>query len=373
MSEKIVERIERDLAIPNLAEALADRLSGSDFYSLLLAVLKRKVHKIEPAHLAHSSPVTKSCTLDARLMNKLEGIAYDVASNYEAIELSPLCPLGSVAKLSGLEQSNVMSTIKSFECASDPTIGMALECAGRRKNLDARKATTRLCTSQRVLRLPLPVNPAFTAHFKLFSLVNAGRDTGSFDFESAALREHLAFYLDFLQALKASGNFNFSQIAVELSHTLVVSHLCSRSEIDKQEIRTTVRARDSSTTESVLSRHSINWAKTTNSPSTDLVAFALPAHLIKQLEIMNEAVIAPLRLQHLEVEFGFNLHRLTGLGYYKGPCFHIKLKNVAGESFNLADGGFVDWTQALLSDSKERLMTSAIGTELLCRIFKQAQ
>ena len=36
----------------------------------------------------------------------------------------------------------------------------------------------------------------------------------------------------------------------------------------------------------------------------------------------------------------------------------------------LADGGFVDWTQTFLADRKERLMTSAIGTELLCRMFR---
>jgi hypothetical protein len=50
------------------------------------------------------------------------------------------------------------------------------------------------------------------------------------------------------------------------------------------------------------------------------------------------------------------------------------MKNQAGDSFMLADGGFTDWTQLLLGDSKERLMTSAIGTELICRLFrKQSQ
>jgi len=47
------------------------------------------------------------------------------------------------------------------------------------------------------------------------------------------------------------------------------------------------------------------------------------------------------------------------------------MKNHAGESFMLADGGFVDWTQILLGDTKERLMTSAIGTELICRLFQK--
>jgi hypothetical protein len=373
MSEQIAKRIEKDLNIPDLATLLADRISGSDLYSLLLAVLKRRIKKIEPTQLSNSSPVTKSCDLDARFLNKVESIAYDIASSYEALELAPLCPLGSVATLSGLEQSNVLSTIKPFECASDPTIGLALESACRRKNPADRKTTTRLCTSQRVLRLPLPANPAFTAHFKLFSLVNAGRDTGSFDFESAALKEQISFYLNFLKALKASGNFAFEEIIVEISDTRVVAHLCSRFEIDRQEIRATVRAQDYSSSQRILSKHSVSWPKEIREPSIDLLPFDLPEHLIRQLEILNQSVLAPLSSEHTNVGFSFNLHRLTGLGYYQGPCFHIKLKNAQGEPFNLADGGFVDWTQLLLSDSKERLMTSAIGTELLCRMFRQKQ
>ena len=255
--------------------------------------MNEQIKKIEPTQLSHSSPVTKSCDIDARFLNKVESIAYDIASNYEALELAPLCP----------------------------TIGMALESASRRKNPADRKTTTRLCTSQRVLRLPLPANPAFTAHFKLFSLVNAGRDTGSFDFESSALKEQISFYLDFLHAL-----------------------------IDRQEIRATVRALDSSTSQRILSKHSVSWPKEIREPSIDLLPFDLPEHLIRQLEILNQSVRAPLSSLHTNVGFSFNLHRLTGLGYYQGPCFHIKL---------------------LLSDTKERLMTSAIGTEILCRMFRQ--
>jgi hypothetical protein len=65
------------------------------------------------------------------------------------------------------------------------------------------------------------------------------------------------------------------------------------------------------------------------------------------------------------------MHRLTGLGYYQGPCFHVRVKNESEQSFMLADGGFVSWTQLLLADSKERLMTSAIGTEMMCRVFQR--
>jgi hypothetical protein len=135
-----------------------------------------------------------------------------------------------------------------------------------------------------------------------------------------------------------------------------------------------VRAREHDSSAKVLQQYSHLWPKSPVSIASDLAQCDLPAHFIERLRLMEERVSQPLRSKHPTVSFRFNLHRLTGLGYYHGPCFHIKMKNHAGESFMLADGGFVDWTQLLLGDSKERLMTSAIGTELICRLFgKQSQ
>jgi hypothetical protein len=37
---------------------------------------------------------------------------------------------------------------------------------------------------------------------------------------------------------------------------------------------------------------------------------------------------------------------------------------------NLADGGFVDWTQKILSDRKQRMCISGIGLELLIKLIK---
>jgi hypothetical protein len=90
------------------------------------------------------------------------------------------------------------------------------------------------------------------------------------------------------------------------------------------------------------------------------------------MELLRENVCGPLQAEHSGVRFEFNLHRLTGLGYYEGPCFHIKLKNNLGQEFMLADGGLVNWTQRLLGDNKERLMTSGIGIELMCRVFRRS-
>ena len=40
-----------------------------------------------------------------------------------------------------------------------------------------------------------------------------------------------------------------------------------------------------------------------------------------------------------------------------------------GVTYRLADGGRIDWTQRLLSNRKERLLTSAIGISLVSLRF----
>ena len=104
-----------------------------------------------------------------------------------------------------------------------------------------------------MVRFPLPKTPGFTAHFKLFSLVSAGRDAGSFSFEVASLREHIGFYLSFLSNLQKS-DFAFADIEVEISDTRAVSHLCSIYNVDRDEIRANVGARDSSSASKLLEK-----------------------------------------------------------------------------------------------------------------------
>jgi hypothetical protein len=370
MSEQIAQRIARDLGLPNLIEALADNVSGSDLHSLLLTVLKRRVSKADASQLTNQSSVTQACNLDARLLNRLECVAYETAALFDAVELAPLSPLGAVSVLTGLDQANVLSTVRAFECASDPTIGLALECARRRKNPADRSSVTRVCSSQRVVRFPLPQNPAFTAHFKLFSLVSAGRDVGSFAFETAALREHVGFYLSLMRKLADNDDFAFEEIVVELSDTRVVAQLCALFNVDKDQIRASVRARDSSSASKLLEQYKVVWPKKVTNSAEQLAQYNLPKNLMMQLALVEQNVSASLSAEHPNVQFEFNMHRLTGLGYYEGPCFHIKARDGGGQVFALADGGFVGWTQKLLRDGKERLMTSAIGTELMCRVFR---
>ena len=357
----------RNLKTPELIEILS-RLPGSDLHSLLLAVLKRRVAGVDPAQLKRSNAATQASDVDSRLLHEVERAAYRSADQFDAIELSPLDPLGALHSLTGLDQANAVSTIRTFECTSDPTLGLAIECARRRQSPADRRRPTRLCAIQRVTRFPVPRKSGMTAHFKLFSLLSAARDEGSFSFEIHALREHINIYLSFLESLRNKG-FTFENVVVETSDTRVIAALCSRFGIDRDEIRASVKVRDPGSSDRLLARYSNLWPGRISRPSEALAAFDLPEHLLFQLRAIEQEVCARLAAEHKSVCFRFNMHRLNGLGYYRGPCFQIAGNNVREEFYPIADGGFVDWTRRMLRDEKERLLTSAVGIELLCRLF----
>lgn len=353
----------------DLLELLSKDLSGSQLHTVLLTAIKERVKEQSLTDITKTSKVTQACNLDGRLLHQVEGIAYQSAKDYKVVELAPLNPLGTTNQLSGLDQGNILSTIRAFEVASDPTIGLALNCAHLRKTQEQRKNNLSLCTSQRVVRFPEPTNPTYTAHFKLFSMVDSGRDRGSFGFELDALKSQLTVYLELLKALGQYG-FSHKDIVVELSDTRVVKALALSHGVDSDKIKSMVRASDSDSATRLLAQYQKIWVKAPTNIDDELGQYNLPAHHLLQLKALQKQVMEPLSIFYPGVHFCFNLHRLTGLNYYQGPTLHIKLQNLADQTFMVADGGFVDWTQRLLTDKKERLLTSAIGIELICRVFK---
>src|SRR5437764_7403233 len=81
-------------------------------------------------------------------------------------------------------------------------------------------------------------------------------------------------------------------------------------------------------------------------------------------------VVAPLAEQFPEIGVAFDPHRSAGRNYYTGICFAVYATDPAHGEHMVVDGGFTTWTQQLLSNQKERLLTSGIGTERLCSMFR---
>ena len=363
MPSRIARRIVAELRSPGLFSALADELTPGDLQSLLLEVYQARAKRAtEPDILARfeRTPLAAPSTVDARLLNEFDRVAFAAAEGFEAVDLSPVCPLGTSRALGGIDQNNVLTTIRNAELLGDPTPALALECARRRRKQSARTAEAlRLCSSHRVVRLQPFDFPGYSPHFRLFGMVSAGRDPGSSAFEFRHLREHVAFYLRLFRALNGVG-FSLAAPLVEITDLAAAEALLASAGVTREDVRKAVRAHIVGGSERFLAERALTLPDDT----TGSIAAA------PRLAMLQTPMIEPLRAEFPEAEFRFTLARLEGLGYYTGLCLRISPAAPDGVRYPVADGGFTGWTARLLQDRKERLLTSGIGSELVCRKYR---
>jgi hypothetical protein len=105
-------------------------------------------------------------------------------------------------------------------------------------------------------------------------------------------------------------------------------------------------------------------------PRRDLGALhaRLPRGAALRLDRLRERVLPAIAAEFPDTPVRLDLSRLEGLGYYRGPALRIRLDGPPGP-LPIIDGGFTAWTQALLADRKERLLASAMGSELVCKAY----
>jgi hypothetical protein len=300
--------------VPDLLDVLAERLSPTDLQTLLLAVYRRRAAKITPAQLLdrhERDRFVRPSGVAPAVLADFDRLAWSLLpGSYEAIELSPVCPLGTNAAIATVDQNKVVTTIRNSEVVADSTNVLALECAVRRRSLlrDDRRSQERVClaASHRLLRGQAFRSPDTRPHFRLLGLCAAGRDKGSFRFETAALVEQIGFYLRLLQEVAQQGS-------------------------SVERVRVAVTDLEEGRREPALREH----------------------------------VLAPLERDHPDVTVALDPDRESGRGYYVGTCFKLYTGTEDGTDHEIADGGFTTWTQQLLSNKKERLLISGLGTERL--------
>jgi hypothetical protein len=349
MASKIAHRIERELGMAGLVDALAGKLPASDLRSILMEVYRVRAAGVTAAGImAHADrdPLMAPSTVNARDLLAFDSAAFRAAANFVALDLSPVCPFSATFALGGTSQNNVVTAIRNSEVLGDPTIAMALEVARRRRS----GGVVRLCASHRVIRLqPFDVS-GYSPHFRLFSMATAGRDTGSFRFETAHLREHVRVYLDIFGTLNGAG-FTLQNPLVEFTDMIAMEAALSGAGVSRDEIRTSIRAHRPGGSERFLRERGVA---------------ALPDARHSQLE---HDVITPLREEFPEARFRMNQQRLEGLGYYHSFALRISPQAPDGKRHSIVDGGFTDWTARLLGNGKERLLVSGIGSEFVCRAY----
>ncbi|GBF05365.1 oxidoreductase domain-containing protein [Deinococcus aerius] len=312
-ASRITERIERETGVPGLAALLAERLAPADLTSLLLEVARRRAAARTPAQVLAQYEgdrfVRPSGVAPARLLDWERVALTSLPAEFEAVALSPVCPLGTSSVVAGVHQDWAVTTSRGTEVVSDATNVLALEAASRRKRLlrqSPRSAqAVHLAASHRLLRPQFSGDPTRSAHFSLFALVSAGRAGSGSTFELGALDTHLRVHLTALCAFLGS----------EVPLRVTVSDFSGRD-----------RRREA------------------------------------------ESILASLRASFGGVTAQPDPERTHGQGYYTGLCFHLYGRANEQEYF-LADGGEVDWTQRLLGNAKERLVVSGLGSERVCAVW----
>lgn len=312
----ILQRILKKSRSPELMDILCRRLSFSDLHSLLLHVYKKRTVNRTPGEVLNQyerDRFVQPAHVAPQDLLDIERLSYNLLpSEFMTIELSPVCPLGSVSVLGPVDQKNVLTTIRNSEVTADSTNVMALESARLRRLLqkkDSRSAgRIRLCASHRLLRTQVFSEDAAFPHFKILSLTTAGRDEGNLSFEVESLIEQIDFYL------------------------------CVLNELDRKGYGT----------------HGIR-----------LVFFLYDK---EQWESCRDVLGKYFAAHYPTLRLDFRTGEQDGCGYYKGLRFQIFALNRQDREYFLVDGGLTDWTQKLLSSAKERFLISGMGTErfLVC-------
>lgn len=312
---QIVERIEHEAGAPGLVSILAERLTPTDLQSVLLEVYRLRSRQLQPSAVVSSyetNRFVRPSAISPTQLLRWEQVAFSqMPREFEALALSPVCPLGTNSVVASVDQNWAVATARNTEVVSDSTNVLALECAARRRELlrsDPRSTkSVHLAASHRLLRAQHYTSPHLVTHFSAFAVCSAGRDRGGLQFELSALGLHIRFYLRALRAFLGSG--------VPLHVAITDFYPTARS------------------------------------------------------DVLETQLLSPLRSEFQDVDCAIDDQRTRGRGYYLDLCFLIHATAPSGQQLELVDGGSVDWTQKYLSNAKERLVISGLGSERLCQEF----
>src|SRR5258708_11639129 len=187
--------------------ALAGGLAASELWSLLLDVAEHRAAERSAASVQQQFERDRfvcPAYIDQRTLHELDGHLLAAAAAFEALELSPLAPLGSCSSIALASQNKIVSTGRGTEVVSDPTNLLALQSARRlRKNA---AQTIKLTPTHRCVRAQaVPNAPGFAAHFRLFCITTAGHERKDQDLLVESLSEHIQTHLGALNRLQPPG------------------------------------------------------------------------------------------------------------------------------------------------------------------------
>jgi hypothetical protein len=198
-------------------DALTERLPASRLWSLLLDVADARATGRQPAELVTQwgrDRFVQPAVVDQRTIIEVDAQLLRAVPAFEAIELSPVAPLGACTVMGHASQNKVLSALRGTEVVADPTNVMALESA-RRLRADPTQIV-RLATSHRCVRAQqFPKQQGFSATFRIFCLASAGIERQDHAFVVEAMVEQIGNMLHALDRLEQHG-FAFPERRITL-------------------------------------------------------------------------------------------------------------------------------------------------------------
>lgn len=347
--------------------------SANKFNSTIIEIFNQRSREISPATLLNNyqnkHSLYEPSKIDPRIYNVISNIFFDsVDKDFECVELSPINPFGLNAALTATSQNNVLSAARNSEVVSDSSIAMSLECAHRIKNLKIDKVN--LASSTRLLRTQNYGNGKkshWSQHFRACSLVSGFRNTGNNMF--ILLQLQIDNWLNVIENLKT--NLDIEKVNLNLCYIPLVKEILQTYEIKLDDIlNNTVNPNYD-----IFLNHSIRLPNNI-SDKKDIELIKTTKNYLLSIrntyEMFDNSVLSPLKTKHENVNFNLQLNRKSGLTYYDDICYEIEVLFKNGKSLVLVDGGINDWIGKILSDSKEKCITSGMGLEYLGKVYKKS-
>jgi hypothetical protein len=303
--DAITNRILSRLGDGGLLDKLLS-LPKSDFNSLLLKLYQMQAGSVTPTNIVKAFELNRFSVpseIDPVAYHLLEAELLTMAreSEIKAMLLSPVAPLASCCAFGYVDQNNVVSAVRGTEVVSDPTNMLAIIIAGLLKKKEIDNRT--------------PVHYCSTVRVVRAQVFPARRGYYS----------HFGIF-----CIVSSGKDSGSYIC---ERNLLAKQLAYYRKllIDKYNAKLIVALRK---------RRGYTDGDGLFGSMAEMVSNELPG--------------VPVSLDH---EYEEN-------NYYKGLHFTIYMEKEQ-ERVEIGDGGFVDWTQQMTGNKKERCLISGIGLDRL--------
>ena len=313
MSSLIVKKILKKIGQTELLEDLA-KLSGTELNTLLLEVFDQYTGDITPSELLklyQLNRFVKPSDLPVLELRRMELDILEIFSrhSFRLLDLSPVAILGACSIVAPVSQKKVVSALRGTEVLSDATNSIALYISHLKKNKiwvpQKQEDKLRFGAIQRHLRSQAIRGKGLTPHFKIGCLVTSGTDSGNYAFEREAMREQMAIMKELYQKYYKVDN-------------LYYRFICRNGYSDSRQFA-----------------HELKMHINQHNPEYNIEIDSNPE---KEIE------------------------------YYEGIQFKV-LIGVNGRTYEIADGGFVNWTQQFLQNRKERMLICGFGFEFMYRIM----